>query len=70
MVADRWDRRRVVIATQSASMVLAGTLAGLTLSGRVKVWEVILLASLMGVVNAFDIPARQAFWSTWLAARI
>ncbi|MGH9710354.1 MAG: MFS transporter, partial [Candidatus Acidiferrales bacterium] len=61
MVADRWDRRRVVIATQSASMVLAGILAGLTLSGRVKVWEVILLASLMGVVNAFDIPARQAF---------
>ena len=61
MVADRWDRRRVVIATQAASMVLAGILAGLTLSGRVKVWEVILLASLMGVVNAFDIPARQAF---------
>lgn len=61
MVADRWDRRRVVIATQSTSMVLAGILAGLTLSGRVKVWEVILLASLMGVVNAFDIPARQAF---------
>ncbi|HEV2224662.1 MAG TPA: MFS transporter, partial [Candidatus Acidoferrales bacterium] len=61
MVADRWDRRRVVIATQTASMVLAGILAGLTLSGRVKVWEVILLASLMGVVNAFDIPARQAF---------
>jgi MFS family permease len=61
MVADRWDRRRVVVATQAASMVLAGILAGLTLSGRVKVWEVILLASLMGVVNAFDIPARQAF---------
>ncbi|HVB36344.1 MAG TPA: MFS transporter [Candidatus Acidoferrales bacterium] len=61
MVADRWDRRRVVIATQAASMVLAGILAGLTLSGHVKVWEVILLASLMGVVNAFDIPARQAF---------
>ncbi|HKV27598.1 MAG TPA: MFS transporter [Candidatus Acidoferrales bacterium] len=61
MVADRCDRRRVVVATQSASMVLAGILAGLTLSGRVKVWEVILLASLMGVVNAFDIPARQAF---------
>ena len=61
MVADRCDRRRVVIATQTASMILAGILAALTLSGRVKVWEVILLASLMGVVNAFDIPARQAF---------
>lgn len=61
LVADRLDRRRVVIATQTLSMIIAGTLAGLTLSGRVKVWEVILLASLMGVVNAFDIPARQAF---------
>ncbi len=61
LVADRWDRRRVVIATQTLSMIIAGILAGLTLSGRIKVWEVILLASLMGVVNAFDIPARQAF---------
>src|SRR5690348_18040366 len=61
MAADRWNRRRIVIATQSSAMVLAGILAGLTLSGRVKVWEVTLLAALMGVVNAFDIPARQAF---------
>ncbi|HEU5411936.1 MAG TPA: MFS transporter [Candidatus Acidoferrales bacterium] len=61
MAADRWNRRSIVIATQSSSMVLAGILAGLTLSGRVKVWEVIMLAAFMGVVNAFDIPARQAF---------
>src|SRR5215472_17325148 len=61
MAADRWNRRSIVIATQSSSMVLAGIIAGLTLSGRVKVWEVIMLAALMGVVNAFDIPARQAF---------
>lgn len=61
MAADRWNRRKIVIATQSSSMVLAGILATLTLTGRVKVWEVILLAALMGVVNAFDIPARQAF---------
>ncbi|HVB08562.1 MAG TPA: MFS transporter [Candidatus Acidoferrales bacterium] len=61
LVADRLDRRRVVIVTQTLSMIIAGALAGLTLSGRVKVWEVMVLASLMGVVNAFDIPARQAF---------
>ena len=61
MVADRWNRRSIVVATQTASMILAGILAALTLSGRVKVWEVVALASLMGVVNAFDIPARQAF---------
>ncbi|HTP43800.1 MAG TPA: MFS transporter [Candidatus Acidoferrum sp.] len=61
MVADRWNRRRVVIATQASAMVLAGILAALTLTGRVKVWEVVVLAALMGAVNAFDIPARQAF---------
>ena len=61
MVADRFNRRKVVIATQTASMFLAFILAYLTLAGRVTVWEVILLASLMGVVNSFDIPARQAF---------
>ncbi|MGA8144767.1 MAG: MFS transporter [Candidatus Acidiferrales bacterium] len=61
MAADRWNRQRIVIATQASSMVLAGILAVLTLTGRVRVWEVVLLAALMGAVNAFDIPARQAF---------
>ncbi|HEV2420501.1 MAG TPA: MFS transporter [Candidatus Acidoferrales bacterium] len=61
MAADRLNRRSIVVATQTASMILAGILAALTISGRVKVWEVVLLAALMGVVNAFDIPARQAF---------
>jgi hypothetical protein len=61
MVADRWNRQRVVIATQAISMVLAGILAVLTLSHRITVWEVVVLAALMGAVNAFDIPARQAF---------
>src|SRR6202045_52558 len=61
MVADRWNRRRVVIATQASSMMLAGILAVLTLTRRVTVWEVVVLAALMGAVNAFDIPARQAF---------
>src|SRR5271154_3655783 len=56
MVADRWNRQRVVIATQAISMVLAGILAALTLTRRVTVWEVVVLASLMGAVNAFDIP--------------
>jgi MFS family permease len=60
-VADRLNRRKVVIATQTASMILAGILAALTLSKRVTVEQVIILAALMGVVNAFDIPARQSF---------
>src|SRR5579863_7837505 len=61
MAADRWDRRRIVITTQASSMILAFVLAALTLSRRVTVWEVIALAAMMGIVNAFDIPARQAF---------
>ena len=59
--ADRHSRQRIVIATQTASMLLAFTLAALTLLGHIRVWEILLLASLLGVVNAFDIPARQAF---------
>jgi len=61
IVADRRNRRRVVIGTQTASMILAGILAALTLSGRVQVWQIMVLAAGLGVVNAFDIPARQAF---------
>jgi MFS family permease len=61
ITADRVNRQRLVIATQTASMILAGILAFLTLSGRVQVWHIFILASLLGVVNAFDIPGRQSF---------
>ena len=61
MMADRLNRRSVLIATQTASMILAFILAMLTITKRVTVWEVMVLAALLGVVNAFDIPARQAF---------
>jgi MFS family permease len=60
-IADRYDRRRVVIATQSASLLLAFALAGLTLTGYVRIWHIFVLAALLGAVNAFDIPARQSF---------
>src|SRR5579884_2457925 len=61
IVADRWNRHRIVIATQTSSMILALILAALTLTGRIRIWEIMVLAGLLGVVNAFDIPARQAF---------
>ena len=61
LAADRWPRRRVVIATQIASMVLAFILAALTMTGRIRVWEIIVLATMLGIVNAFDVPARQSF---------
>ena len=60
-VADRIDRHRIIVITQTASMILPLTLAALTLTGTVRVWHVLTLASCLGVVNAFDIPARQAF---------
>jgi len=61
IVSDRHHRQRVVIGTQIASMILALILALLTLTGRVQVWHIFVLAALLGVVNAFDIPGRQAF---------
>src|SRR5207245_1908118 len=61
MVADRYNRQRVVIGTQIASMTLASVLAVLTLTHVVTVSEIFVLAALLGFVNAFDIPARQSF---------
>ncbi|HWZ82180.1 MAG TPA: MFS transporter [Terriglobales bacterium] len=59
--ADRTNRHRLIIATQTASMALAAILAWLTLSHRVQVPHIFVLAALLGVVNAFDIPGRQSF---------
>src|SRR5882672_9817050 len=60
-VADRVNRHRIIIATQTLSMVFPLVLAALTLSGHVRVWHVFVLATCLGIVNAFDMPARQAF---------
>ncbi len=59
--ADRVNRHRIIVATQTVSMLLPLTLSVLTLTGLVRVWHVFVLAGCLGVVNAFDIPARQAF---------
>jgi MFS family permease len=61
VVADRVPRRILMLMTQSCMMVLAFTLAVLTLTHVVQPWHILLLAFLLGVVNAFDAPARQAF---------
>jgi MFS family permease len=61
IAADRFNRRQIVIATQTAAMLLAAILAALTLFHKVQVWHVFVLASLLGIVNAFDIPGRQSF---------
>ncbi len=61
LAADRWNRHKIVIGTQIASMILAFILAALTLLHVVKTWEIIALAAGLGAVNAFDIPGRQSF---------
>ena len=61
VVADSKSRKHILFFTQLAPMLLCFTLAALTLSGRVQVWHVFTIAALLGVVNAFDFPVRQAF---------
>jgi MFS family permease len=61
VVADRVPRRSMIVVTQSASMLLAFALSALTFTGVVVPWHIVVLAFLLGVVNAFDAPARQAF---------
>jgi MFS family permease len=60
-IGDRYNRHQGVIWTQTVAMVLAFVLAGLTFANVIQVWELILVAFLVGVVNAFDVPIRQAF---------
>ena len=60
-VADRFDRRRTIIVTQTLSMILAFILAALTLTNEIREWHIFVLAALLGVVNAFDVPVRQSF---------
>jgi MFS family permease len=59
-ILDRRDVRRVALATETAALLIAATLAGLTLGGVVTVWEIFLLALLQGIVQSVDGPARHA----------
>src|SRR5688500_12643550 len=61
VVADRTDKRRTVVITQSLQTVQAFALAALVWSGNVTVEAVMILAAVLGVVAPFDIPTRQAF---------
>jgi MFS family permease len=61
VIVDRVSRRNLLMLTQSGAMILAFILAALTFYNVVREWHVIVLAALLGVVSAFDAPARQAF---------
>jgi MFS family permease len=62
VLADRWDRRRLIICTQALAMIQAAALAIFVLTGIVQVWQIVVLSLLLGVINSFDIPARQSFF--------
>ncbi len=58
---DRLDRRRVLVITQILAMIQSLALAGLTLGGHINIYEIVWLSAFQGLINAFDMPARQAF---------
>ncbi len=60
-LADRVNKRHLIIITQAAAMLQALVLAILTSTGRVQIWHVVACALALGVINAFDRPARQSF---------
>jgi len=61
VLADRVNKRSALILTQSLAMIQAFVLAALVLSGRIQAWQVIVLALVLGIINAFDNPIRQSF---------
>ncbi len=66
---DRWDRHRVLVVTQTISMFQSFALAVLTFSGHITVPAIVALNAVQGMVNAFDMPARQAFLTTMISDR-
>jgi MFS family permease len=61
VLADRVDRRHLLVATQALAMLQALLMAALVISSHVRIWQVMALATLLGLINAFDTPTRQAF---------
>lgn len=58
---DRWNRHRVLVVTQVLAMLQSFALAALALANIITVWDVLWLSLFQGLINAFDMPARQAF---------
>jgi MFS family permease len=60
IASDRYDRYKVIKITQITSMIQAILLAALVISGHTMVWAILALSVILGIINAFDVPARQA----------
>lgn len=61
VIADRHNRRRLLIITQALAMIQASILSLLVITNRIEVWHIIVLSSFLSIINSFDIPIRQAF---------
>jgi MFS family permease len=61
VLVDRWNRHHLLVATQILALIQSLVLAVLTLTGVIRIWHVIVLSVFQGLINAFDMPARQAF---------
>src|SRR5215475_3022025 len=59
VIVDRWNRHRLLVATQVLALLQSLALAILALTGIINIWHVIALSVLQGLINAFDMPARQ-----------
>jgi MFS family permease len=60
VLVDRWDRHRVLLATQTLAMLQSALLAALTLGGVIRIWEIVALNVFQGLIDAFDMPVRQS----------
>jgi MFS family permease len=61
VLGDRWSRHRILLIVQIMSMIQAFVFAAVTLGGVVQVWHILVLTGLLGIINAFEMPVRQAF---------
>ncbi len=61
VLVDRWSRHRLLVVTQVLALLQSLAMAILALTGLIRIWQVIVLSVFQGLINAFDMPARQAF---------
>jgi MFS family permease len=61
IVADRFNRHRLLIITQTLAMIQAALLAALVWTGKTQLWQLMILSGVLGAISAFDIPTRQSF---------
>lgn len=69
VLADRLDKRKILIVTQTVAMCQAFVLAALTFAGVVRFWHVAVLGTLLGVAESFDTPARQSFYKEMVGSK-